>query len=73
MTGGMTAQTEKDLLRALFDAAVGAADPANVLPPHLPLPPSGRTVVLAAGKAAASMARAAEQHWPGGFSTLPGL
>ena len=70
MTGGMTAQTEKDLLRALFDAAVGAADPANVLPPHLPLPPSGRTVVLAAGKAAASMARAAEQHWPGGLSGL---
>ncbi len=55
---------ERELLRGLFDAAVAAADPAKVVPPHLPSPPRGRTLVLAAGKAAASMARAVEQSWP---------
>jgi glycerate 2-kinase len=34
------------------------------VPPHLPPPPDGRTLVLAAGKAAASMALAVERHWP---------
>lgn len=36
----------------------------KVVPPHLPKPPSGRTLVLGAGKAAAAMALAVEQHWP---------
>ncbi len=57
-------------LRALFDAALAAADPARVLPPHLPPPPRGRTVVVGAGKAAAAMAYAVEQHWPGALSGL---
>ncbi len=60
----MTGMDERDLLRSLFEAAVAAADPENVVPPHLPSPPPGRTLVLAAGKAAASMARAVEQCWP---------
>jgi hydroxypyruvate reductase len=34
------------------------------VPGFLPKPPDGRTLVLAAGKAAASMALAVEQHWP---------
>ena len=55
---------EREFLRHLFEAAVAAADPAKVVPPHLPSPPPGRTLVLAAGKAAASMARAVERHWP---------
>ena len=55
---------ERDLLRGLFEKAVAAADPANVVPPHLPSPPRGRTLLLAAGKAAASMAHAVEQNWP---------
>ncbi|MDE0033883.1 MAG: glycerate kinase [Deltaproteobacteria bacterium] len=55
---------ERELLRGLFEAAVAAADPAKVVPPHLPSPPPGRTLVLAAGKAAASMARAVEESWP---------
>ncbi|HZV55311.1 MAG TPA: glycerate kinase [Rhodocyclaceae bacterium] len=53
------------LLRALFDAAIAAADPVRCLPSFLPLPPKGRTIVVGAGKAAASMARAVEQNWPG--------
>jgi glycerate 2-kinase len=36
----------------------------QIVPAHLPPPPMGRTLVLAAGKAACSMAQAVEQHWP---------
>jgi len=57
-------------LRALLDAALAAADPAKVVPPHLPPPPKGRTVVVGAGKAAAAMAKAVETHWPGALSGL---
>ena len=53
------------LLRQMFAAAVNAADPQICLPPFLPPPPAGRTVVIGAGKAAAAMARALEDHWPG--------
>jgi hydroxypyruvate reductase len=52
------------LLAESFRAAVAAADPLKILPPHLPRPPRGRTFVAAAGKAAASMALAVERHWP---------
>ena len=60
----------RGLLRRLFDAAVAAADPAHCVPPHLPDPPAGRTVVVGAGKAAAAMARAVETHWQGPLSGL---
>jgi hydroxypyruvate reductase len=36
----------------------------EIVPAQLPGPPDGRTLVLAAGKAAASMALAVERHWP---------
>ena len=52
------------LLRQMFDAAVTAAAPDAAVPPHLPAPPAGRTIVVGAGKAAAAMARAVEAHWP---------
>ena len=58
------------LLRSMFDAAVAAAQPSLCLPPHLPEPPAGRTVVIGAGKASAEMARVLEQHWPGQLSGL---
>src|SRR5512134_203558 len=52
------------LLVESFHVAVAAADPLRILPAHLPAPPKGRTVVVGAGKAAASMALAVENHWP---------
>ncbi len=61
---------EKSLLRSLFDAAISAADPGGVLGRHLPAPPKGRTLVIGAGKAAASMARAVEAVWPGDLSGI---
>jgi glycerate 2-kinase len=54
----------RELLLESFRAAVAAADPLRILPAHLPPPPRGRIFVAAAGKAAASMAVAAEQHYP---------
>src|SRR5258705_5800317 len=54
----------KQLLIQSFQAAVPAADPLKILPNPLPPPPPGRTLVIGAGKAAASMALAVEQHWP---------
>jgi glycerate 2-kinase len=60
----------RPLLRAMFDAAVAAAQPALCLPPHLPAPPKGRTIVIGAGKASAAMARALEDHWPGPLEGL---
>ena len=62
--------TPAALLRAMFDAAVAAAQPANVVPPFLPPRPRGRTVVLGAGKAAAAMARAVEAPWDGPIEGL---
>jgi len=58
------------LMRAMFDAAVAAADPAKIVPADLPAPPRGRTIVVGAGKASAAMARAFEQAWPGPLSGL---
>ena len=58
------------LLKAMFDAAIAAAQPDRCVPPHLPLPPKGRLVVIGAGKASAAMARAVEDHWPGPLSGL---
>jgi glycerate 2-kinase len=58
------------LLRRMFDAAIASAQPALCLPPHLPAPPKGRTIVIGAGKASAAMAQALERHWPGPLEGL---
>ena len=60
----------RQLLRQMFDAAVEAAQSSHCLPPHLPPPPRGRTLVIGAGKASAEMARVLEQHWAGELSGL---
>ena len=53
------------LLRDLFDAALAAARPATCLAPYIDKlrPPKGRTIVIGAGKASATMARAVEDRW----------
>ncbi len=53
----------RPLLRSIFDAAVAAAHPDMVLAAHLRPIPKGRVICLAAGKAAAAMAAAAERHY----------
>ncbi|MFS0755744.1 glycerate kinase [Noviherbaspirillum sp. 1P10PC] len=54
----------RTLLIDSFQAAVAAADPLKIIAAHLPPPPKGRTLVVGAGKAAASMARAVDLAWP---------
>ena len=54
----------REFLLGSFAAALSAADPLQIVPGHLPAPPKGRTLVVGAGKAAASMAKAVEDHWP---------
>lgn len=70
----MPSSDPRALLRAMFDAAVASAQPAVVVPPHLPaqLPPpsTGRLIVIGAGKASAAMARAVEDHWTGPLEGL---
>ncbi|MCA8883811.1 MAG: glycerate kinase [Rhodobacteraceae bacterium] len=54
------------LLRRMFDAAVASAQPALCVPGFLPAePPTGRFIVIGAGKASAAMAQAVETHWQG--------
>jgi len=59
----------RELLLESFRAAVDAADPLKTLSGFLPAPNEirkfRRTLVVGAGKAAASMARAVDDHWPG--------
>lgn len=60
----------QQLLRAMFDAAVAAAQPALCVPPHLPPAPKGQLVVIGAGKASAAMAQAVEANWSGPLTGL---
>ena len=77
---GETQSAERATLLGLYAAAVAAAHPDACLPPYLPPPPpNGRLFVVGAGKAAAAMAVAAENHYRklglldrvGGFTTAP--
>ena len=52
----------RNLLTELFNCAVAAADPMKVIPGNLPPRPTGRLVVIGAGKASARMAEAVEAH-----------
>jgi glycerate 2-kinase len=53
----------RPLLRAIFESAVAAAHPDVILGAHLRPLPKGKVICLAAGKAAAAMAAAAERHY----------
>ena len=52
-------------LSALFRQAVAAADPRAAIRANLPRRPQGRTLVIAFGKAASSMAAIFEAEWDG--------
>src|SRR5215813_7591061 len=55
---------KRSFLRKLFLTAVATAHPTACLPSHLPAPGRNtRLIVLAAGKAAGSMAEVAERHY----------
>jgi glycerate 2-kinase len=54
----------RELLTALYQAAIESALPAFNTATYLPPPPKGRTVVIGAGKASGAMAHAVEQLWP---------
>ena len=60
----------REILRALFDAAVAAADPFEAIARRIPAPVAGRTVVVGAGKASAAMARGFETAWSGRLEGL---
>ena len=62
----------RQFLDELYRTAVAAAHPAHCLGPHLPEPgPSGRLIILAAGKAAGAMTEIAERHYLDGRSLPP--
>ncbi len=52
-----------DFLKDCFKVAVDAADPSEVISKFLPPLPKGKVLVVGAGKAAASMAKAVEKEW----------
>jgi glycerate 2-kinase len=57
-------QPPKVFLRSLFDAALAAIEPTEVLRRALPpAPTDGRLIIVGAGKAAAAMALAAADHY----------
>lgn len=61
----MRVKSPRDLLIGAFQAAVQAVKAETLLPEHLPPhPPTGRLIVVAAGKAAADMAACVERHYP---------
>jgi glycerate 2-kinase len=62
---GAVGMDPKRLFTTLYEAAVAAADPARVMHRFLPERPTGRTVVIGAGKGAAQMAQAFEAAWDG--------
>lgn len=61
----------KQFLLDLYSSAISAVSAAKCLPQYLPQPlPGGRTIVIGAGKGAAAMAKAVEDHWKGELSGL---
>ena len=65
----------KKILTKMFDEAVSISHPANLMSKYIPdNQPSGKTVVIGAGKASAEMARAFEISWKKkGYKDLNGI
>ena len=67
----MPIDNPKQFLLDLYSSAISAVSAAKCLPQYLPEPlPGGRTIVIGAGKGAAAMAKAVEDHWQGELSGL---
>ncbi len=66
----MQAIDPRQLLLDMYASAVSAVSPEKCLPAFLPAPPRGRTLVIGAGKGAAAMAKAVEEHWQGEIGGL---
>ena len=64
MTTTTPQQDPQAFLLGLYRTAVRRAQPLHSMAACLPPPPKGRTVVLGAGKAGASMVQALEALWP---------
>ncbi len=64
MTAPNPATEPRAFLEHLYQAAVTRAMPLHNTAACLPSPPKGRTIVIGAGKAGASMAQAVEALWP---------
>jgi glycerate 2-kinase len=62
--------TPRELLEAMFKAAVEAALPSLCVPANLPARPKGRTIIIGAGKASGAMAKAVEDAWDGPLEGL---
>ena len=58
----------RDFLLNCFNIAIESANPIKSLRNFLPSPPKGRVLVVGAGKAAASMAKAVEIEWATGVN-----
>lgn len=66
----MTGKSCEKLLQILFEQSWTAASPQKCLSPFLPPKPTGRTIVIGAGKASAEMALSLERNWPGPLSGI---
>lgn len=66
----MAGIAERQVLTAMFRAAIAAADPALLVPRWLPARPRGKVIVVGAGKASAAMAAAFERNWDGPLTGL---
>lgn len=61
---------QEKLLKDMFSAAVARAQPAINIHHYLPERPTGRALVVGAGKASSAMASALESHWAGALEGL---
>ena len=65
----------KKILLDMFDQAILVSHPSNIMKKYIPeIEPSGKVVVVGAGKGSAEMARAYEEEWyKKGYKELSGL
>ncbi len=70
MHANSSSKIHLNTLKDMFSSAVDAALPDKNLVRYLPSRPSGRTIVVGAGKASAAMGQCVEKHWPEKLSGL---